>query len=310
MSDFVNEFWNWYVILIVLISIVACAVFLWVQSRARPGTAQTTDTTGHVWDETLEEYNNPLPRWWMWLFYATVVFALVYVALYPALGRFPGVFGWSTAGEHRKEVERVDAQVKPLFEKYLKMDLVAVAADKEAMEMGGRLYQTYCMQCHGATAQGSRDKGYPNLTDKDWQWGGEPVQIIETITNGRVGMMPPYGGNPDAVGGEPGARELAQYVRSLSGLSHNAELAAKGKERYATACVACHGLDGKGMTALGAPNLTDKVWLYGSSEAKIVETIVGGRANQMPAWKDFLGEAKIHVLAAYVLGLSSGEAGK
>ena len=306
MSDFVNEFWNWYVVLIVLVSIVACAVFLWSQSIHHPGGAETTDTTGHVWDETLEEYNNPLPKWWMWLFYLTVVFALVYVTLYPALGRFPGVFGWTSAGEHQKEVATVDAKVKPLFDKYLKMDLRAVAADKEAMEMGGRLFQTYCMQCHGATAQGSRDKGFPNLTDKDWQWGGTPEAIVETISNGRVGMMPPYGGNPDAVGGEAGAKEVANYVRSLSGLKHDGALAAKGKARFDTVCFACHGQDGKGMQALGAPNLTDKVWLYGSSEAKIVEAITLGRTNQMPAWKDFLGEAKIHLLAAYVLNISGG----
>lgn len=310
MSDFVNEFWNWYVILIVLISIVACAVFLWVQSQARPADGKTADTTGHVWDETLEEYNNPLPRWWMGLFYITVIFALVYVALYPALGNFPGVFKWTSTGEYRQEVERADEQIKPLFEKYQKMDLRAMASDKEAMEMGARLYQTYCMQCHGATAQGSRDQGYPNLTDGDWQWGGEPEQVVATITDGRIGVMPPYGGNPDAVGGEAGAKELANYVRSLSGLSHNAELAAKGKERYGMVCIACHGPDGKGMQALGAPNLTDKAWLYGSSEAKIVETITHGRTNQMPAWKDFLGEAKIHVLAAYVLSLSAGTTAK
>ena len=306
MSDFVNEFWNWYVILIVLVSIVACGVFLWTQSIYHPSGGQTTDTTGHVWDETLQEYNNPLPRWWMWLFYGTVVFALVYVALYPALGRFPGVFNWSTASEHQKEVEKVDAQVKPLFDKYLKMDLKAVAADKEAMEMGGRLFLTYCMQCHGPTGQGIQDKGFPNLTDKDWQWGGEPAQVVETITNGRIGMMPAYGGNPDAVGGEAGAKEVANYVRSLSGLSHNSELATKGKTRFDAVCFACHGPDGKGMQALGAPNLTDKVWLYGRTEDKIVETITKGRSNQMPAWKEFLGEAKIHLLAAYVLNLSTG----
>jgi cytochrome c oxidase cbb3-type subunit 3 len=306
MSDFVNEFWNWYVILIVLISVLACGVFLWSQSIHHPGAGQTTDTTGHVWDETLEEYNNPLPRWWMWLFYLTVVFALVYAALYPTLGRFPGLFGWTSAGAHQKEVDTVDAQVKPLFDKYLKMDLQAVAADKEALDMGGRMYQTYCMQCHGATAQGSKDKGFPNLTDKDWQWGGEPEKIVETITNGRMGMMPAYGGNPDAVGGEAGAKEIASYVRSLSGLSHNNELAAKGKTRFETVCVACHGQDGKGMQVLGAPNLTDKTWLYGSSEARIVETITQGRVNQMPAWKDFLGDAKIHLLSAYVLSLSAG----
>lgn len=306
MSDFVNEFWNWYVILIVLVSIVACAVFLWSQSIHHPGGAETTDTTGHVWDETLEEYNNPLPKWWSWLFYLTVVFALVYAALYPALGRFPGVFGWTSVGEHKKEVEAVDAQVKPLFDKYLKMDLVAVAADRDAMEMGGRLFQTYCIQCHGATGQGSRDKGFPNLTDKDWQWGGTPEAIVETISNGRVGMMPPYGGNPDAVGGEAGAKDVANYVRSLSGLKHDSALAAKGKAKFDTVCFACHGQDGKGMQALGAPNLTDKTWLYGSSEARIVEAITQGRSNQMPAWKDFLGEAKIHLLSAYVLNLSGG----
>jgi len=306
MSDFVNEFWNWYVILIVLVSIVACGVFLWSQSIHHPANEQISDTTGHIWDETLAEYNNPLPRWWMWLFYITVVFALVYSVLYPTLGRFQGVFGWSTAGQHKQEVERVDAQVKPLFDKYMKMDLAAVAADKEAMEMGGRLFQTYCMQCHGATGQGSRDKGFPNLTDKDWQWGGEPAQIVETISNGRMGMMPPYGGNPDAIGGEAGAKEVANYVRSFSGLSHDAELAAKGKVKFETVCFACHGQDGKGMQALGAPNLTDKTWLYGSSEAKIVETITQGRSNKMPAWMDFLGEAKIHLLAAYVTNLSGG----
>ena len=309
MSDFVSEFWNWYVIVIVLGSIIACGVFLWSQSLHHPAGINEnspTATTGHVWDETLEEYNNPLPRWWMWLFYATVVFALVYVVLYPALGRLPGVFGWSTAGEYKKEVARVDAQVKPIFDRYLKMDLPAVASDPEAMEIGGHLYQTYCMQCHGATAQGSRDKGFPNLTDNDWLWGGEPAQVVETITNGRISMMPPYGGNPEAVGSESGAREVANYVRSLSGLSHDKEMAAKGKARFNTVCFACHGIDGKGNIALGAPNLTDKVWLYGSSEAKIVETITKGRGNQMPAWKDFLGEAKIHLLAAYVLSLSGG----
>ncbi|MEO8409133.1 MAG: cytochrome-c oxidase, cbb3-type subunit III [Propionivibrio sp.] len=306
MSDFVNEFWNWYVIVIVLVSIIACGVFLWSQSVHHPAGEQTADTTGHVWDETLAEYNNPLPRWWMWLFYLTVVFALVYAVLYPTLGRFQGIFGWSTAGNYQQEVERVEAQVKPLFDRYLKMDLATVAADQEAMEMGGRLFQTYCIQCHGATGEGSHSQGFPNLTDKNWQWGGEPAQIIETITNGRAGMMPPYGGNPEAVGGEAGAREIANYVRSLSGLSHDNELAAQGKTRFNTVCFACHGQDGKGMQALGAPNLTDKTWLYGSSEARIVEGIVNGRSNRMPAWTDFLDEAKIHLMAAYVTHLSGG----
>lgn len=310
MSDFSYEFFNWYVTLIVLISIVACAVFLWVQSSARPGSGSTSGkdghagTTGHVWDETLEEYNNPLPRWWMWLFYGTVVFALIYVFLYPALGRFPGLYGWTSAGEYEQEISIAEATTKPLFEKYLKTDLKTLADDKPAMEMAGRLYQTYCMQCHGGTGKGS--PGYPNLTDKDWLWGGEPEQIVASISEGRVGVMPPYGGNPEAIGDASGVKETVSYVRSLSGLSHDSDLAAKGKVRYEAICIACHGADGKGNIALGAPNLTDKIWLYGSSQARISEGIINGRMNQMPAWKDFLGEEKIHLLAAYVLNLSAG----
>ena len=303
-SDFVHEFWNWYIILIVLVSIIACGVFLWSQNIPQKPGGQGAGTTGHVWDETLQGYNNPLPRWWMWLFYGTVVFSLIYVALYPALGSFKGLFGWTSSGAYEKEVSEAEATVKPLFDKYLKMDLMAVAADKEAMEMGGHLFQTYCIQCHGVTGQGSRDKGFPDLTRKIKRWGGEPSQIVETITNGRIGAMPPYGGNPEAVGGEAGAKELANYVRSLSGLSADAVLAAKGKERFGTICFACHGPDGTGNVALGAPNLTSKPFLYGGSEAKIIETIMFGRTNQMPAWKDFLGEGKIHLLAAYVINLS------
>lgn len=305
MSDFVNGFWNWYVILIVLVSIIACGVFLWSQSIHRPADGKV-DTTGHVWDETLEEYNNPLPKWWSWMFYITVVFSLVYALLYPTLGSFQGLLGWSSAGQHKAEVEKVDAQVKPLFDKYLKMDLQAVAADKEGVEMGKRLYLTYCMQCHGSDARGA--KGFPNLADNDWLWGGEPAQIVETIANGRNGMMPAYGGNPEAIGGEAGAKEVANYVRSLAGLPNDSLLAAKGKTKYEAVCIACHGPEGKGMTAMGAPNLTDKVWLYGSSEATIVQTIVNGRSNKMPAWQEFLGEGKVHLLAAYVLSLSSGAA--
>ena len=300
MSDFVNEFWNWYVIIITLVSVIGCAVLLWVQSKAKFNAGKTC---GHVWDETLEEYNNPMPKWWSWLFYITVIFSLVYLVLYPGLGRFQGIFGWSSAGQHKAEVEKVDAAVKPLFDKYLKMDLKAVAADKEANEMGRRLYLTYCMQCHGSDAKGS--KGFPNLADGDWLWGGEPEQIIETIANGRNGVMPPYGGNEEAVGGASGAKEIAHYVRSLSGLASDSVLANKGKERFGQVCAACHGADGKGMQAIGAPNLTDKVWLYGGSEAAIVETITKGRQNVMPAWKEFLGDGKVHVIAGYVYSLSA-----
>lgn len=296
MSDFVSEFWNWYVILIVLVSVLACAVFLWSQSIPAPS---NVDTTGHVWDETLEELNNPLPKWWSWLFYITVVFSLVYAVLYPTLGNYPGLLNWTSAGQHKAEVEKVEAEVKPLFDKYMKMDLKAVAADKEAVEIGKRLYLTYCMQCHGSDARGS--KGFPNLADNDWQWGGEPEQIVETLNNGRMGVMPPH-----AQLGAETIKDLANYVRSLTGLSADSVRVAKGLEAFnSVGCSGCHGADAKGMQALGAPNLTDKIWLYGSSEATITETITKGRSNKMPAWQEFLGDAKIHLLSAYVLSLST-----
>lgn len=297
MSDFVSGFWNMYVVVIVLGSIFACALLLYMQGKAKftPG-----KTMGHIWDETLEEYNNPMPKWWSWLFVITVVFALVYLALYPGLGSFKGLLGWTSVGQYKLERERMDVVVNPLYAKYSAMDLQAVAGDKQAMEMGKRLYLTYCMQCHGADARGA--KGFPNLTDGDWMYGGEPAQIEQTIADGRMGVMPAH-----AQLGADTIKDLANYVRSLSGLPNDSVRAAKGKEAFATAgCSGCHGPDGKGMAAIGAPNLTDKVWLYGSSEATIVETITNGRQNKMPAWKEFLGDPKVHLLAAYVLSLGQG----
>lgn len=297
MSDFVSGFWNLYVVVIVLASILACAVLLYMQGKA---TFTPGKTMGHVWDETLEEYNNPMPKWWSWLFVITVIFALVYLALYPGLGKFQGVLGWSSVGQYNAERERMDATVQPMYSKYLGMDVKALAADKQAMETGKRLYLTYCMQCHGADGRGA--KGFPNLTDSDWLYGGEPDQIKQTIAEGRMGVMPPH-----VQLGADTIKDLANYVRSLSGLPNDSVRAAKGKEAFTSAgCVGCHGMDAKGMQALGAPNLTDKVWLYGSSEAVIIETITNGRQNKMPAWKAFLGDAKNHLLTAYVYSLSQG----
>jgi len=299
MSDFVNNFWNMYVIVIVLGSILACAILLIVQGKA---TFTPGKTMGHVWDETLEEYNNPMPKWWSWLFVITVIFALVYLALYPGLGNFKGMLGWTSVGQHTTEVDKMNATVKPLFDKYMAMDVKAVAGDKTANEMGKRLFLTYCMQCHGADGRGA--KGFPNLTDADWLYGGEPDQIKETLNNGRMGVMPPH-----AQLGADTVKDLANFVRSLSGLPNDSVRAAKGKEAFTSAgCIGCHGPEGTGMQAIGAPNLTDKTWLYGSSEATITETINNGRQNKMPAWKEFLGDAKIHLLTAYVYSLSQGGA--
>ena len=297
MSDFVSDFWNLYVIVIVVGSILACAVLLIVQGKA---TFTPGKTVGHVWDENLEEYNNPMPKWWSWLFVITVVFAFVYLALYPGLGNFKGMLGWTSVGQLKGEEAKADATVKPMYDKYMGMDVKVLAGDKQAMETGKRLYLTYCMQCHGADARGA--KGFPNLTDSDWLYGGEPEQIKETLNNGRMGIMPPH-----AQLGADTIKDLASYVRSLSGLPNDSVRAAKGKEAFTSAgCVGCHGMDGKGMQAIGAPNLTDKVWLYGSSEGVIVETITNGRQNKMPAWKEFLGDGKVQVLTAYVFSLSQG----
>jgi cytochrome c oxidase cbb3-type subunit 3 len=297
MSDFVSGFWNVYVIVIVLGSILACAVLLYMQGKA---TFTPGKTMGHVWDETLEEYNNPMPKWWSWLFVITVVFGLVYLALYPGLGKFPGMLGWSSVGQYKIERERMDASIQPMYDKYQAMDVKALAADKQAMETGKRLYLTYCMQCHGADGRGA--KGFPNLADSDWLYGGDAEQIKQTIAEGRMGVMPPH-----AQLGADTIKDLSNYVRSLSGLPNDSVRAGKGKEAFTSAgCVGCHGPDATGMAAIGAPNLTDKTWLYGSSEATITETITNGRQNKMPAWKAFLGDAKIQLLTAYVYSLNQG----
>lgn len=300
-QDFSN-FWNIYITAIVLLSVIGCGVFLWVQDTAKKTPGQTT---GHVWDETLEEYDNPLPNWWRWLFYLTVVFSLAYLVFYPGLGHYQGLFKWTQVGQYEREMDHARQTFDPIFEAYLKQDIVSLSQDPKAREMGKTLFLTYCAQCHGSDAQGAR--GFPNLTDQDWLYGGAPEVIEESILDGRHGMMPPYGGNPDAVGGSSGAREVAHYVRSLSGLAHDSILATSGKDRFEQACVVCHGMDGKGNRAMGAPNLTDKVWLYGSREGVIIDTITKGRSNEMPAHRERLGAAKVHLLAAYVYGLGGGE---
>lgn len=301
MTQDFSSFWNIYITAIVLVSVLACGLLLWVQDHAKyhPG-----ETTGHVWDETLEEYDNRLPNWWRWMFYMMVIFAFAYLIFYPGLGHYGGSFGWTSHGQYEKEMAAAKAKYDPIYEAFMKQDIVTLSKDEKAREMGKNLFLTYCAQCHGSDAKGA--KGFPNLTDGDWLYGGTPERIEETILDGRMGMMPPYGGNPDAVGGLEGAREIANHVRSLSGLASDSVLAAKGKPRFEAACTACHGADGQGNQMMGAPNLTDKVWLYGGREETIIETITHGRSNQMPEHRERLGEAKVHLLAAYVYGLGGG----
>jgi cytochrome c oxidase cbb3-type subunit 3 len=297
-SDFVSGFWNMYVIVITLVSVIGCGVFLLLQDKAKTNAG---NTTGHVWDETLEEFNNPLPNWWRWMFYITVVFALVYLALYPGLGNMGGSFGWTMRGQYEAEMKKADDQYGPIFKKFQSQDIRAVAANSEAREMGQRLFLTYCAQCHGSDAKGA--KGFPNLADQDWLFGGTPAQIKESIVKGRDAAMPAKGIKPDLNADQ--IKDLANYVRSLSGISTDSIRTQRGKELFGQACGACHGPDGKGMVGV-APNLSDKIWLYGSKEEDIVETITKGRINRMPAFGEFLGDAKVHLLTAYVYGLGGG----
>ena len=307
MSDFTSDFWAWYVGAITVISVLACAVLLYASTTAQVVKDGQPDTTGHTWDEDLSEWNNPLPRWWMWMFYITIVFGLAYVVLYPGLGNYAGVLGWTSTGQFDDEQKQAAVQYGPMFDKYLQQDIVKVAADPEARAIGQRLFLNNCAQCHGSDAGGG--KGFPNLRDNDWLYGGDPEIIKASITNGRNGVMPPLGG---AMGGDDGVKDVANYVLSLSGRRHDELRAARGKSKFSTICAACHGPDGKGNKALGSPNLTDDIWLYGGSESTIMETINKGRGanmvaagvSTMPAHKDVLGEAKIHVLAAYVYSLS------
>ena len=304
MSDFSSEFWAFYVGIITLVSIIACAVLLYNCTTKPVAKGEQVDTTGHVWDGDLSEWNNPLPRWWMWMFYITIVFSLGYLALYPGLGNFTGVLGWSSQGQYDEEQKQAKELYGPLFAKYLQQDLKLVAADPAATEMGQRLFLTNCAQCHGSDARGG--KGFPNLTDNDWLYGGEPEVIKTSITNGRNGVMPSLA---TAVGGADSVKDVANYVLSLSGRTHDELRAARGKTKFSTICFACHGADGKGNQALGAPNLTDNIWLYGGTEADIIRMVTNGEGasgstSAMPAHKDKLDEAKIHLLAAYVYSLS------
>lgn len=296
MSVFTSTFWDFYIGVISVVSIVACAVFLKAQSVRGGGEGETS---GHTWDGDLTEYNNPLPRWWAWLFYLTVVFALGYLVLYPGLGSYRGTLGWTQLGQLEEENRAADERFGPIYEKFAALEVAALAKSPEAMAVGQKLFLNHCAQCHASDGGGSR--GFPNLTDRDWLWGGTPEAIKTSVTNGRNGMMPPMGA---AVGGDEGAKDVAHYVLSLSGRTHDGLRAFRGRKSFQTACVACHGAEGKGNPQMGAPNLTDGTWLHGSGEAAIIEQITKGRTSQMPAHKDILSPAKIHVLSGYVYSLS------
>ena len=299
-----TSFWSWYISILSLGTIAALTWLLFATRKGqRPDNVE--ETTGHSYDG-IEEYDNPLPRWWFMLFVGTVIFALGYLALYPGLGNWKGVLpgyegGWTQVKEWQREMDKAEEQYGPLYAKYAAMPLEEVAQDEQALKMGSRLFASNCSVCHGSDAKGSY--GFPNLTDNDWLYGGDPETIKTTILHGRQAAMPAW---KDVIG-EEGIRNVAGYVRSLSGRDTPEGISVdieQGQKIFAANCVVCHGPEAKGVTAMGAPNLTDNVWLYGSSFAQIQQTLRYGRNGRMPAQEAILGHDKVHLLAAYVYSLS------
>jgi cytochrome c oxidase cbb3-type subunit III len=304
MSDFYSVFWDYYVAIISIVSVIGCAVFLWMQSKRTVKVSLNAQgepqTTGHVWDGDLQEFHNPMPRWWILLFYLTVIFSVLYLVLYPGLGtQWKGVLNWSQVGQYDGEVKSADAKFGPIFAAFAAEPVEKIAFDARARLIGERLFLNNCAQCHGSDARGSR--GFPNLTDSEWMYGGTPDAIKTSVTAGRNGVMPPMAA---ALGDKDSVVDVAHYVLSLSNSSHDGVRAVRGKDKFA-ACGACHGAEGKGNPMLGAPDLTNKIWLYGGTVAAITESITNGRNNMMPKHDNILTEPEIHLVTAYVWSLTN-----
>ncbi|MFT5593180.1 MAG: cytochrome c oxidase cbb3-type subunit 3 [Oceanicoccus sp.] len=292
-----TTFWHIWVSVIVIGSMIASGALIVITKRGQKFDEETDQTTGHSFDG-IDELDNPLPKWWMYFFWSTIVFGFAYILVY-GIGDWTGFRDWSSHGQYENEVAKAEKQFQPYYDKLTAMPIEELASNEEALATGQRIFASNCSVCHGPTASGS--EGFPNLADNDWLYGGTPAAIKATLTNGRKGAMPANGLKPNMTAEE--RTDIVAHVLTLSGREGSGD-AQKGKALFAQACAACHGGDGKGMHAVGAPNLTDNIWLYGGSEAKINFTIQHGRAGVMPAWKEILGEDKIHVVSAYVYSLS------
>ena len=302
MKELLSPGWSWYVAILTVVSLLVCLWVLRSNSVKKEHNAGDPKLHGHNEWDGLREYDNPLPRWWVGLFILTVIFAVGYLYAYPGLGTREGTLSWSSKGQYESEVAKANKELEPLYARFASMTPEAIAVDTQAKAIGERLFMNNCAQCHGSDARGS--KGFPNLADGDWLYGGTHDKILETLQKGRIGNMPPMAA---AVGSPEDVRNLSHYVLSLSGSPHDSLRASLGKSKFG-ACAACHGMDGKGNQALGAPNLTDDIWLHGWGEAAITAMINNGKVNQMPAQADKLTEAQIKVLASYVWGLSNNKA--
>ena len=295
-----TSFWHWYVIIITVVTILGCFWLLqWTKGVSnRDEEGDGTGTTGHVWDEDLVELNNPLPKWWLQLFYGTIAFAFIYLVIFGGLGNIPGVLGWSQEGQYEEQMKAANEAQEVIFSRYREMDNETLIADAEANATGQRLFANSCAMCHGSDARGAR--GFPNLTDSDWLYGNSFDTVLQSIANGRVGAMPVMVGGLD----DKAITELVVYVQSLSGQKADPVMAANGKKNFDMLCVACHGTDGSGNQALGSPRLNDDIWLYGGEPETIRKTVAEGRNGNMPAHETLLSEDRQRLIAAYVLSLS------
>lgn len=290
--------WSIYVDLLVLAVLGGCAWLLWINRMAPIDKVGKGEPMESEYDG-IQELNNPLPAWWSWLFIVTLIFGVIYLAIFPGMGSWAGALGWTSRGQYEAEVAAADTRYGPLFAGFAARPIPELLNEPQALDMGGRLFLNHCAACHGSDARGSR--GYPNLTDEDWLYGGDPDTIVTTITHGRIGSMPPMGA---AMGGDAEVTALANYVLSLSGREHDRQLTETAAQSYALLCAVCHGAEGRGNMAVGAPDLTDDIWLHGGKLADIEEQIQIGRINQMPAHRELLTSEKIHLLAGYVYSLS------
>lgn len=298
-----TTFWSWWVIVLTVTNLVLITWVLFANKKVAVSDDEEPEnrTTGHVYDG-IEEYDNPLPKWWFQMFVITLVFGVIYFALYPGLGNYKGLLEWTSTGQWEKEIEKADVQYTKTFSKFKDMSIEDIARDPKANKIGTRLFSNNCAVCHGA--DGGGNEGFPNLTDKDWLYGGTPAAIQQTITHGRQGMMPAWGKSKGGTLDETQVSAVAEYVLKISGQEHDAAKVEVGSAVFASTCSACHMPDGTGMQALGAPNLTDDTWLYGGSAEVIRHSVRNGRSNKMPAQVDMLREDKIRMLTAYVYGLS------
>jgi cytochrome c oxidase cbb3-type subunit 3 len=290
--------WSIYVIFLVVLNIGGAAWLLWWTAKRRPG-EPPSDATSHHWDGDLTEYNKPLPKWWINLFWITIVFAIGYLAWYPGLGNFAGKGGWTSRGQLAAEQAVAEKQLASTYAAYVNQPIDVIARDPAAVTTGRRIFASNCAMCHGSDARGA--KGFPNLADDKWQWGGAPEQILATVLDGRQAAMPPFAA---ALGSEATVTATAVYVQSLSGMSVDPALANTGKATFAGICAACHGPEGKGNPILGSADLTDDYWLYGNRIEDIRGAIEKGHNGQMPAWRAQLGETRSRLVAAYVYSLS------